>query len=117
MTSITGSGRRSEMSDQVIFTKEEVEKIRDVILSLKSELFLKVSNVHGPKCAYNYPEVAYARDGIALLDSQRPRPKVAMPILYALANIKRDLEMEDSLDLLDERIELTVSRFGFDVED
>jgi hypothetical protein len=104
------------MSDQVIFTKEEVEKIRDVILSLKSELFLKVSNAHGPEIAYNYPEVEYARNGIALLDSPRPRPKVSLNMIDSIAGSCYRIDGE-TLHNYKVRLTTYTERFGFDVED
>jgi len=93
------------MSDQVVFTEEEVEKIKGGLLALKSELFLKVSNQHGPEFAYNYPEIEYAREVMQILDSPRPRPKLPQRLYLDLAAYA----LVDTNKIID--------AYGFDVED
>lgn len=105
------------MSDQVVFTKDEAEKIK----SLLSDYLSYLCSDCGARCpisdSFGCAEYQRLLDTIALFNAPRPRPKLPMAMMYILVNIKRALDMEGELGLLDERIELTANRFGFDVED
>jgi len=89
------------MSDQVIFTKEEVEKIREVL-----------QNHSGKDGHINYDTF----EAMFILDSPRPRPKVPISMLQYAASASLGLRDEivkgDCYDFA--RI---IKHCGFDVED
>jgi hypothetical protein len=94
--------RRPEMSDQVIFTKEEVEKIRNAVhVVQKTFEILKLDTIK-----------QIPIEALALLDSPRPRPKVKLETVYGLINLHWNNTGE---------LERSAIRYlnlcGFDVED
>ena len=101
------------MSDQVIFTKEEVEKIRSVLSDSVDSLCLECggcNNRKSPRCR----DRSIIIDALSIIDSPRPRPKVPDAMLdkimgEAWYNGKYHVEKE-----IDARA--IADSFGFDVE-
>jgi hypothetical protein len=62
------------MSDQVIFTKDELEKIEQAI---RRGMAIKEMYSHRP-------DFDLYSDAIAILDSPRPRPEVPLEMLHEL---------------------------------
>ena len=84
------------MSDQVVFTKEEVAEIR-TCLELGKESYV-------PRCT----------KALFILDSPRPRPKVPKEMLAEIASWTSGGLITDDRIKTNKSI---ASRFGFDVED
>jgi len=82
------------MSDQVVFTKEEVEKIKDALRS--DRLWCDI-----------YTDI------ISILDSPRHRPKVSLEIVYGLLNLPH----ADTVEALENAAIRYLNLTGFDVED
>jgi hypothetical protein len=99
------------MSDQVIFTKEEVEKIRRIISSTMDGLCIDCkgcSNDVDRKCLERSRLITL----LALLDSSRPRPKVNRHMLHLIHEAN-----EMSEHVWNARAEAIADNYGFDVED
>jgi hypothetical protein len=94
------------MSDQVIFTKEEVEKIRRAIWDGKTCTF----------AINDYLGEGKLDDALALLDSPRPRPKVSLIMLDSIVSSCYRIHGE-GLTKYKTRLAQFVDRYGFDVED
>jgi hypothetical protein len=94
------------MSDQVIFTKEEVEKIKRALSNTRPYLPIDVGT----------NEVV--SNALALLDSSRPRPKIDKMLLaeIGLKAIGAEWYEWENGHASAEIIKLVESR-GFDVED
>lgn len=96
------------MSDQVVFTKEEVEKIREA-LSFADKLNFQV---YGGSEPYD--------SAISILDSPRPRPNVPMVMICEMCDTSEEMEHDSnnwtrSNFLL--AFQAIARMFGFDVED
>lgn len=96
------------MSDQVVFTKEEVAKLRCNIY-WAIEHVKPGENGECPACFQEFNKA------LSLLDSPRPRPKVSLHMLDSIASSCYRCNGE-SLENYLARLSLFVSRFGFDVE-
>ena len=91
------------MSDQVIFTKEEVEKIRDCLYEGKSLAFSEGANIAEGKID----------SGISLLDSPRPMLKISLETIHGLLNTTYG----KGLDALEQSAIRYMNLCGFDVKD
>jgi hypothetical protein len=89
------------MSDQVIFTKEEVENIREF-----------VSRFHTAGIKADAVDIRNAKYIKEILDSPRPRPKVSMELLEDCSFI--DFADKESWQNAARGYAL---QYGFDVED
>jgi hypothetical protein len=87
------------MSDQVVFTEEEVEKIKKALAENVSDL-----ERVAPDCEI-LPET---REALSLLDSPRPRPKVSRELYTSLS-----IWIQGGTYKVDE----ILNEYGFDVED
>jgi len=91
------------MSDQVVCTKEEVEKIRNAVYVMQKTFeVLKLDAIK------QIPE-----EVLSLLDSPRPRPKVPLSVLYGIAGN----EGVNSVEEWERKTIRYVNLCGFDVED
>lgn len=92
------------MSDQVVFTKEEVEKIREA-LSFADKLNFQV---YGGSEPYE--------SALSILDSPRPRPKVKWSFLQSIYH-RGHADCENGNNPTTGYIADICARYGFDVED
>jgi hypothetical protein len=95
------------MSDQIIFTKEEVEKIKSVISSTLDGLCIDCNGCidEGKRKCLERSRLVSA---LTLLDSLRSNPKLPLGMLSGLAFGNKWSEDE---------IKFHVFNYGFDVED
>jgi hypothetical protein len=89
------------MSDQVIFTKEEVENIREF-----------VSRFHTAGIKADAVDIRNAKYIKEILDSPRPRPQIDIRALREIACYSAN---ENGLD--DNEIKDIINKYHFDVED
>jgi hypothetical protein len=88
------------MSDQVVFTKEEVEKIRNAVYVMQKTFeVLKLDTIR-----------QIPQEILSLLDSPRPRPKVSMGSLWECWRVGADFDPGNKLKTI-------MLDAGFDVED
>jgi len=93
------------MSDQVVFTKEEVEKIRNAVYVMQKTFeVLKLDAIK------QIPEKV-----LFLLDSPRPRPRIELSVIERLSESKWFTGRLPKRWINDAR--LIISYCGFDVED
>jgi hypothetical protein len=95
------------MSDQVVFTEEEVEKIRNAVYVMQKTFeVLKLDAIK------QIPE-----EVLSLLDSPRPRPMISEDMLINISDALMDSNdrREDTYPIEEYRV--IVTEYGFDVED
>ena len=90
------------MSDQVVFTKEEVEKIKEFVNSFRGRVGLHIDHIDDKNAKYIEE----------ILDSPRPRPKVSLHMLEACS-----IQDYEGIDHWKPRARTQADLFGFDVED